>query len=246
MKVLAIANQKGGTGKTTTAINLSGCLKNIGNRILLIDLDPEGHATCGLNYADFQFGEGVYDVITYESSIENVRFNLSPQFDLLPATPMLRELDRGDKNESLAHALRGVNGEYDFAVLDCPPNLGLLTREALKISDWIIITVEASFFALNGVAHLLETIRKIEFSQPPSIFALLTMYDRRTRFAREILADANSFFQDKLLNTVIHRNVRLQEATSFGLPITEYDRKCRGYHDYMALAKEVCELSSSG
>jgi chromosome partitioning protein len=159
---------------------------------------------------------------------------------------MLRKLDETDRSQVLGNALRGVNGQYDFVVLDCPPNLGLLTKEALKNSDCIIIAVEASFFALNGVAHLLETIREIEFPRQPLIFALLTMYDRRTRFAREILADANSFFQDKLLDTVIHRNVKLQEATSFGLPITEYNRRCRGYDDYMALAKEVCELASGG
>lgn len=244
MKVLAIANQKGGTGKTTTAINLCGCLARLDRRVLLVDMDPEGHATCGLNYDNFQFGKGVYDVITHKNPVESAKFNLLPQFDLLPSTPMLRGLDHDKRNENLVNALHGVNGEYDFVVLDCPPNLGLLTRESLRISDWIIIAVEASFFALKGVANLLETIGEIEFFRPPSVFALLTMYDRRTRFAREILVDASSFFGEKLLNTVIHRNVKLQEATSFGLPIAEYDRKCKGYRDYMSLAREICDLHS--
>lgn len=242
MKVLAIANQKGGTGKTTTAINLCGCLSKLDNRVLLIDMDPEGHATCGLNYGKFQFDKSIYDVIVRRNPIDTARFNLLPQFDLLPSTPILRELDHKGRDENLAEALYRVNEQYDFVVLDCPPNLGLLTHEALKVSNVIIITVEASFFALKGVANLLETVSKIEFLHRPSICALITMYDRRTKFAREILADANSFFKDKLLNTVIHRNVKLQEATSFGVPITEYDTKCRGYYDYMALAKEVCQL----
>jgi chromosome partitioning protein len=154
----------------------------------------------------------------------------------------LRELDHSGGDESLVGPLRRVNGQYDFVVLDCPPNLGLLTREALRVSELIIITVEPSFFALKGVANLLEIIDEIEFSRRPLVFALLTMFDRRTKFAREIFADTNSFFKERLLNTVINRNVRLQEATSYGLPITEYNRHCRGYHDYMSLAKEVSSL----
>lgn len=242
MKILTIANQKGGTGKTTTAINLGSCLAKLNHSVLLIDMDPEGHATCGLNYADIEFRKGTYDVIANANSIESLRLTLLPQFDLLPSTPKLRKLDHGRRRRSLVRALSSVNGEYDYVLLDCPPNLGLLTREALEISGCIIITVEASFFALKGVANLLEAIEEIEFTHTPLVVAVLTMYDRRTRFAREILADTNSFFKDRLLNTVIHRNVRLQEATSFGLPITEYDRRSRGYQDYMALAKEVSKL----
>jgi len=243
MTILGIANQKGGTGKTTTAINLCGCLAKLGKSILLIDMDPEGHATCGLNYGDFQFSSGIHDVIARGNAIRDVRFNLLPHFDLLPSTPALRELDRGE-NERLGTALKDVKREYDFVVLDCPPNLGLLTRQALIASDWVVIAVEASFFALKGVANLLQTIDEIGLSHRQKVLALLTMYDRRTRFAREILVDAHSFFKDRLLNTVIHRNVRLQEATSFGLPISEYNTRCRGYQDYMALAREVCELGS--
>ncbi len=249
MKILAVANQKGGTGKTTTAINLSSCLAKLGHGVLLIDMDPEGHATCGLNSSNSRFDRGVCDVIARGASIESVRvdlkLNLLSQFHLLPSTPELRELDHSSRNESLTEHLGRVNDQYDFVVLDCPPNLGLLTREALRASDCIVITVEPSFFALKGVANLLETIDEIEFSRSPRLVALITMFDRRTRFAREILADTNSFFKDKLLNTVIHRNVKLQEATSFGLPITEYNRRCRGYHDYMALAREVSELYST-
>jgi chromosome partitioning protein len=244
MRVIAIANQKGGCGKTTTAINLGACLAHLGRRTLIVDLDPQAHASLGLSRGRPDLdGATVYDALLDGGSFEGVVRKVSENLDLAPSNPRLllaeqrlNLLPHGE--ETLKRALTGIDGTYDFVLIDCPPTGGLLTANAVRAADETIITVETGFFALYGVSQLLEFIEGAA-AAPPRIRALATLYDRRTAFGREILKDLSGYFGDALFGTVIHSNVKLKEASSFGLPIVDYDRNARGCQDYMALAQEV-------
>jgi len=247
MRVIAIANQKGGSGKTTTAINLGACLARRGHPTLIVDIDPQAHASLGLSRGRPSFEGGtVYDALTDGGRFESVVRPVCENLDLAPSCPRLslaeqrlHVLPRGE--ETLGQALTAVADRYAYAIIDCPPTGGLLTTNAVRAADETIITVDTGFFALYGVSQLLELIEGMagDRGEPPRIRALATMYDGRTAFAREILRDLSGYFGDALFHTVIRNNVKLKEASSFGLPIVDYDPKARGCQDYMALAEEV-------
>lgn len=246
MRVIAIANQKGGSGKTTTAINLGASLARLGRRTLIVDLDPQAHASLGLSRGRPELdGATVYDALVDGGRMGGVVREVSENLDLAPSSPRLllseqrlAGLPAGE--ETLWRALRDVEGRYAFVLIDCPPTGGLLTANAVRAADEAIITVETGFFALYGVSQLLELIQGVPSDAGGvRVRALATMYDGRTAFSREILKDLNGYFGEALFQTIIHSNVKLKEASSYGLPIVEYDPKARGSRDYMALAQEV-------
>ncbi len=248
MRVIAIANQKGGCGKTTTAINLGACLARLGRRTLIVDLDPQAHASLGLSRGRPDLdGATVYDALLGSGSFRDVVRRVSENLDLAPANPrlMLAEqrlhlLPHGE--ETLSRALAAVDDRYDFVLVDCPPTGGLLTANALRAAHETIITVDTGFFALYGVTQLLEFIQGSaggNGGRAPRVRALATLHDQRTAFGKEILKDLSAYFGEALFGTVIHANVKLKEASSFGVPIVDYDPNARGSRDYMALAQEV-------
>lgn len=247
MRVIAIANQKGGSGKTTTAINLGACLAKLGRRTLIVDLDPQAHASLGLSRGRPALeGATIYDALSNGGTVRDVVMQVSENLDLAPSNPRLllaeRRLDGLPQGEAtLLRALEGLEDQYAFILIDCPPTGGLLTANAVRAADETIITVETGFFALYGVSQLLELIQGLpgDADDPVRVRALATMFDGRTAFAREILKDLNGYFGDALFQTVIHSNVKLKEASSYGLPIVDYDPRARGSRDYMSLAEEV-------
>jgi chromosome partitioning protein len=249
MSVLSVMNQKGGCGKTTTAINLSACLAYRGRRVLLVDLDPEQHATIGLRGGhDSQPAGSMTRVVSGTASLHEFALAVSENLDLATADAELHRIvsdaaRHGRGQETLARALATARERYDFVVLDCPPASGPLTRCALWAADEVIIAVETSFFALNGVKRLLDLIEesRLETGRPRGIRALATMYDRRTTFAREVLGEIRNYFGEALYDSVIAYTVRLKEASSHGLSIVDYDRSSRAFVDYLSLADEVLQ-----
>ncbi len=254
MRTISIMNQKGGCGKTTTAVNLAGALKTRSQRVLVIDLDPQAHATLGLNgRLDGPITRTVHEALMRRGSLEPVLVQVGDGFDLAPSGDDLffaeRDLGFDESSEDrLEECLRLTGRRYDFVVIDCPPSLGPLTFNALRACDEIIIPVEIGFFSLNGVGNFLRALQRYRkrWLSEKRIRALATMFDRQTTFAREVMQEMQRFFGDALYRTVIHRNVRLKEAASFGVPITEYDVRSRGFQDYISLAEEVLQEQSAG
>ncbi len=247
MRVIALANQKGGTGKTTTAINLGACLARLGQPTLIVDLDPQAHASLGLSRGTPSLeGTTVYDVLAHGGRMRDAVRPVSAHLDLAPSSPRLLLAEEGAApapfdEDALRRALADLDGRYAFVLIDCPPTGGWLTACAVRAADEMIVTVETGFFALYGVSQLLEFVQGLAGSSadPVRVRALATMYDGRTAFSREILKDLNGYFGEALFQTVIHCNVKLKEASSYGLPIVDYDPGARGCKDYMALAQEV-------
>lgn len=247
-KILGIINQKGGVGKSTTAVNLAAALGSAGKQVLLVDLDPQGNATSGLGIDKGEITRCIYDLLLNDTPLHEVIIpDVSTGLDLIPATinlagaevELVSEMARENR---LKDTLGSLRGKYDYILIDCPPSLGLLTVNALVASDKLIIPIQCEFYALEGVTKLLDSMKRVKSRLNPSldIFGiLLTMYDGRTMLARQVAKEVRSFFGKQVFETIIPRTVKLSEAPSYGLPITEYDPHGRGAESYTALAKEV-------
>ncbi len=247
-KMIAIANQKGGVGKTTTTVNLAAALAASGKRILLLDMDPQGNAGSGLGVSANQLERGVYEVLTGNCAVdEAIQTTVVPGVDLLPSGQRLigaeiELITETGREKILRHHLEPVRGRYDYLLADCPPSLGLLTVNTLSAADSVLIPIQCEYYALEGLTQLLNAIRLIQQSLNPALDIegiLLTMFDARLNLSQEVAGEARKFFAGRVYETVIPRNVRLSEAPSYGLPVIQYDRACAGSQSYLQLAQEL-------
>ncbi len=253
-KVVAIANQKGGVGKTTTGINLAASLVKTRRRVLLIDLDPQGNATMGSGVDKERVNGGSYEVILGLDTIAQVKVATDGGYDLVPANNHLSgaevelvELDRRERR--LRAAIEAVRSQYDFILIDCPPSLSLLTVNALTAADSIMIPMQCEYYALEGLTALMNTVRKVRESLNPRLQIeglLRTMFDPRNNLDNEVSAQLKEHFGDKLYRTIIPRNVRLAEAPSHGKPVISYDMQSKGAQAYLALAGEILRREEEG
>jgi len=249
-RVLAVVNQKGGVGKSTTAVNLAACLGDLGQKILLVDLDPQGNATSGFGLDKNQRDICIYDALLGDTSIEQIIEPTQVEHVFVaPATIQLAgaeiELVSAMSREGRLRAvLQPVLGDFDFIIIDCPPSLGLLTINALTVADGLLVPVQCEYYALEGLSKLLDSVRLVKTHLNPQldIFgAVMTMYDSRTRLSQQVVEEVRDFFGDRVFQTLIPRTVRLSEAPSHGKPVTLYDPSGRGAEAYRQLAKEVLD-----
>lgn len=248
-KVLAIVNQKGGVGKTTTAINLSVALAMDGFRCLLVDLDPQGNTTAGLGIEKRDLEKSIYDVLLGTSSLEDVMVNVRDNLLVAPANLSLAgaevELISEFSRESrLKKALSSVRSQFDYILIDCPPSLGLLTINGLTACDGVLIPVQTEYYALEGLSQLMHTLDLVKRHLNPTLKiegVLLTLFDVRLNLASQVADEVRKFFKEKVYDTVIPRNVKLSEAPGFGKSIFDYDKTCKGAEAYRKLAREVIE-----
>jgi len=252
MRCIAVMNQKGGCGKTTTVVSLAGCLAAEGHAVLVIDMDPQAHATLGLGVDPEEVDENLYEVLAEPegagTNLGEVITNASQNLDVAPSGVILSALEqklsaegaRG-RTERLATAIAKLDKRYDFLLIDCPPNVGILTFNALRAAQEVIIPLETSYYSMHGVGKLLETIGLLEdrIGHSLKIRILPTLFDGRTRFAKRALAEIRETYKDLVFDTVIRSNVRLREAAQRGIPIAKLDRRSYGFVDYMSLALEV-------
>lgn len=251
-KAIAIFNQKGGVGKTTTNINLAACLAVKGKKILVLDIDPQGNTTSGLGISKTDEGLSTYDLLT-DSSIninEAIRETATPGLDIIPGSVQLAgaevELVQLDRRESrLKTALMPVKDRYDYIFIDCPPSLGLLTINSLTAVDSVLIPIQCEYYALEGVSQLMSTIEIVKKTLNPALEiegVILSMFDGRTNLSIQVVEEVKKYFREKVYTTVIPRNVRLAEAPSYGMPIVEYDPNSTGAEAYSEFAEEFLEL----
>ncbi len=254
-RTIAIANQKGGVGKTTTAVNLSAYMADLGKKVLVVDIDPQGNTTSGLGLDKRKVSCSVYDVILGEATAEEAIATTSvrnlfimpanidlagAEIELVPAMSRERKLKTG---------LAPVMGHYDFILIDCPPSLGLLTINALTAADSVLVPIQCEYYALEGLGQLMSTIRLVQNHLNPPLEVegvLLTMFDGRTNLSIQVVEEVKRFFKGKVYSTIVPRNVRLSEAPSHGKPILTYDAKSRGAEVYEELAKEVIAGGEAG
>jgi len=251
MRTIAIVNQKGGCGKTTVSINLASAFAELGKRTLLVDMDPQSHCAVGLAVPEDQIEQSIYDVLISRSRNEPIRvteilWQIGDKLELAPASIDLSAFEQqmagiGERECALKLVLDDIKDEFDYCVVDCPPAVGLLTFNALRASSDVIVPVETGYFALHGLSRQLETLSILceRSNQKVNVKVLASMYDIRTKMAREILAELRNHFGDKMLRTTVNFNTKLKEAASFGQPIFEYDPASKGRSDFRSLAEEV-------
>ncbi len=251
-KIVAIANQKGGVGKTTTAINLSACLAYLNKKTMLIDLDPQGNSTTGLGIDKRNISLSAYDIIINDKTVEDVVIpTVQNNLVICPSNINLAgaevELVSQISRESrLADALEPVLSKYDYIMIDCPPSLGLLTLNALTAANTVLVPIQCEYFALEGLSQLMETIKIVQRRLNTSLSVegvVLTMFDSRTNLSIEVAEEVRRHFSDRVYQTVIPRNVKLSEAPSYGLPIVMYDKNSKGAEAYLNLAQEFIRIS---
>jgi len=255
-KIIAIANQKGGVGKTTTSINLAAGLAYLKKKVLLIDFDPQGNATQGVGHEIGLDDYTVYDALMNDvSAKECVKTLARPPLDILPANISLAGADlkiaeiKENREHQLKKALAPIKDNYDYIIIDCPPSLGLLNTNALAAADSVLIPVQCEYYALEGVTQLLQTIRLVQKLFNPKLKiegVLLTMYDARTNLSAEVASEVQKHFKEKTYHTYIPRNIKLSEAPSVGKSIFDYDMNCEGAKAYVTLTKEVIDNNPLG
>ncbi len=246
-RILSVANQKGGVGKTTTSVNLATALSAIGKKVLLVDLDAQGNASTGLGISRASLKTSTYDIIFDDVRVEDaVKKTRVPGLDVLPSSVHLSgaeiELVGASRREYRLQEAFRTNLDYDYIIIDCPPSLSLLTLNALVASDSIVVPLQCEFYALEGLSHLVKTIERVQKTFNPRLDihgVVLTMFDKRNKLSEMVAQDVRKYFGDTVYKTVIPRNVRLSEAPSYGLPAIVYDMKCSGARAYIKLAKEV-------
>ena len=246
MRTIAIVNQKGGCGKTTTAINLSACLAQKKKKVLLIDLDPQSNASIGLKVAVEDLDRSIYDIFSQSHELEEVIITIDEYLHLVPSQLILSAVEqelagREGREKVLLRTIDLMKREYDYIIVDCPPSLGLLTFNALRACREALIPIEMSVFSLQGVARLLEVIEvlRTKYNHEIHYKVLATICNTRTVFAAEVLENMRKHFSKNMYGTIIHATVRLKESAGYGLPVNKYDKRCRGTMDYTQLADEV-------
>ncbi|MDG1729868.1 MAG: AAA family ATPase [Algibacter sp.] len=247
-KIIAIANQKGGVGKTTTAINLAASLGVLEKKVLLIDADPQANATSGIGIEVESVDIGTYQLLEHSNSaIEAIVKTETPNLDIIPAhidlvAIEIELVDKDEREYMMKKALKTIKNDYDYIIIDCAPSLGLLTLNALTAADAVMIPIQCEYFALEGLGKLLNTIKSVQKIHNPELDIeglLLTMYDSRLRLSNQVVEEVQKHFNDMVFKTIIQRNVRLSEAPSYGESIINYDASSKGANNYLSLAKEV-------